>query len=94
LRYAFSSERQLLAPLLELSKKVSARRQPILIDLRPPRHSTKAYRKELGAPKLTGEAGYSVSNALGEAAFEVNGLLSGFTGEGRRPSFLLCRWRR
>jgi acetylornithine deacetylase/succinyl-diaminopimelate desuccinylase-like protein len=43
----------------------------------------KAYRKELGAPKLTGEAGYSVlERAWGRPTFEVNGLLSGFTGEG------------
>ena len=43
----------------------------------------KAYRKELGAPKLTGEAGYSVlERTWGRPTFEVNGLLSGFTGEG------------
>jgi len=43
----------------------------------------KAYRKELGAPKLTGESGYSVyERTWGRPTFEVNGLLSGFTGEG------------
>jgi acetylornithine deacetylase/succinyl-diaminopimelate desuccinylase-like protein len=43
----------------------------------------KAYRKQLGAPKLTGEAGYSVlERTWGRPTFEVNGLLSGFTGEG------------
>ena len=43
----------------------------------------KSYRKELGAPKLTGESGYSVyERTWGRPTFEVNGLLSGFTGEG------------
>jgi acetylornithine deacetylase/succinyl-diaminopimelate desuccinylase-like protein len=43
----------------------------------------KNYRKELGAPKLTGETGYSVyERTWGRPTFEVNGLLSGFTGEG------------
>src|SRR5436190_8030920 len=43
----------------------------------------KAYRKDLGAPKLTGEAGYSMlERTWGRPTFEVNGLLSGFTGEG------------
>jgi acetylornithine deacetylase/succinyl-diaminopimelate desuccinylase-like protein len=43
----------------------------------------KNYRKELGAPKLTGESGYSVyERTWGRPTFEVNGLLSGFTGEG------------
>jgi acetylornithine deacetylase/succinyl-diaminopimelate desuccinylase-like protein len=43
----------------------------------------KAYRKELGAPKLAGEAGYTVLERVwGRPTFEVNGLLSGFTGEG------------
>jgi acetylornithine deacetylase/succinyl-diaminopimelate desuccinylase-like protein len=43
----------------------------------------KAYRKELGAPKLTGESGYTVLERVwGRPTFEVNGLLSGFTGEG------------
>jgi acetylornithine deacetylase/succinyl-diaminopimelate desuccinylase-like protein len=43
----------------------------------------KNYRKELGAPKLTGESGYTVyERTWGRPTFEVNGLLSGFTGEG------------
>ena len=43
----------------------------------------KSYRKELGAPKLTGETGYTVyERTWGRPTFEVNGLLSGFTGEG------------
>jgi acetylornithine deacetylase/succinyl-diaminopimelate desuccinylase-like protein len=43
----------------------------------------KNYRKDLGAPKLTGESGYSVYERVwGRPTFEVNGLLSGFTGEG------------
>jgi acetylornithine deacetylase/succinyl-diaminopimelate desuccinylase-like protein len=43
----------------------------------------KNYRKELGAPKLTGESGYTVYERVwGRPTFEVNGLLSGFTGEG------------
>jgi acetylornithine deacetylase/succinyl-diaminopimelate desuccinylase-like protein len=44
----------------------------------------KKYRKDqLGAPKLAGEAGYTVLERLwGRPTFEVNGLLSGFTGEG------------
>jgi acetylornithine deacetylase/succinyl-diaminopimelate desuccinylase-like protein len=43
----------------------------------------KKYRKEWGAPKLAGEAGYSVLERLwGRPTVEVNGLLSGFTGEG------------
>ena len=41
------------------------------------------YRKEWGAPKLTGESGYTVLERVwGRPTFEVNGLLSGFTGEG------------
>jgi acetylornithine deacetylase/succinyl-diaminopimelate desuccinylase-like protein len=43
----------------------------------------KNYRKELGAPKLAGEKGYSVyERTWGRPTFDVNGLLSGFTGEG------------
>ena len=43
----------------------------------------KKYRKEWGAPKLSGESGYTVLERLwGRPTFEVNGLLSGFTGEG------------
>jgi acetylornithine deacetylase/succinyl-diaminopimelate desuccinylase-like protein len=43
----------------------------------------KNYRKELGAPKLAGETGYSVyERTWGRPTFDVNGLLAGFTGEG------------
>src|SRR5688572_14361698 len=43
------------------------------------------YRKELGAPRLTGETGYStLERVWARPTFEVNGLLSGFTGEGAK----------
>ena len=43
------------------------------------------YRKDLGAPKLFGESGYSVLERVwARPTFEVNGLLSGFTGEGSK----------
>jgi acetylornithine deacetylase/succinyl-diaminopimelate desuccinylase-like protein len=43
----------------------------------------KKYRKDLAAPKLAGESGYSVLERVwGRPTVEVNGLLSGFTGEG------------
>ena len=43
------------------------------------------YRKELGAPKLFGEAGYTtLERVWTRPTFEVNGLLSGFTGEGAK----------
>jgi len=43
------------------------------------------YRKELGAPKLFGESGYStLERVWGRPTFEVNGLLSGFTGDGAK----------
>jgi acetylornithine deacetylase/succinyl-diaminopimelate desuccinylase-like protein len=43
------------------------------------------YRKELGAPKLFGESGYSVLERVwARPTFEVNGLLGGFTGEGAK----------
>jgi len=45
----------------------------------------KKYRNELGAPKLFGETGYStLERVWGRPTFEVNGLLSGFTGEGAK----------
>jgi acetylornithine deacetylase/succinyl-diaminopimelate desuccinylase-like protein len=45
----------------------------------------KQFAKEIGAPKLTGETGYSTLERLsGRPTFEVNGLLSGFTGEGAK----------
>ncbi|MCC7007220.1 MAG: dipeptidase [Acidobacteria bacterium] len=43
------------------------------------------YRKDLGAPKLFGESGYSVLERVwARPTFEVNGLLSGFTGDGAK----------
>jgi acetylornithine deacetylase/succinyl-diaminopimelate desuccinylase-like protein len=43
------------------------------------------YRKDLGAPKLAGESGFSVLERVwARPTFEVNGLLSGFTGEGAK----------
>jgi len=43
------------------------------------------YRKELGAPKLFGETGYTTLERIwGRPTLEVNGLLSGFTGEGAK----------
>src|SRR5919109_2528551 len=43
------------------------------------------YRKELGAPKLFGESGYTTLERIwGRPTFEVNGLLAGFTGEGAK----------
>jgi acetylornithine deacetylase/succinyl-diaminopimelate desuccinylase-like protein len=45
----------------------------------------KQYRKNLGAPKLHGETGYStLERTWARPTFEVNGLLSGFTGEGAK----------
>jgi acetylornithine deacetylase/succinyl-diaminopimelate desuccinylase-like protein len=47
--------------------------------------SEKQYRKELGAPKLFGESGYTtLERVWGRPTFEVNGLLGGFTGEGAK----------
>src|SRR5258705_2116939 len=47
--------------------------------------NTSRYRKELGAPKLFGETGYStLERVWARPTFEVNGLLSGFTGEGAK----------
>jgi len=43
------------------------------------------YRKELGAPRLFGETGFStLERVWARPTFEVNGLLSGFTGEGAK----------
>jgi acetylornithine deacetylase/succinyl-diaminopimelate desuccinylase-like protein len=47
--------------------------------------SEKKYRKALGAPKLAGEREFSVLERVwGRPTFEVNGLLSGFTGDGAK----------
>jgi len=51
---------------------------------RLPFNETK-YRKEIGAPRLAGEKGYTVFERVwGRPTFEVNGLLAGFTGEGAK----------
>jgi acetylornithine deacetylase/succinyl-diaminopimelate desuccinylase-like protein len=43
------------------------------------------YRKELGAPRLAGEKGFTtLERVWGRPTLEVNGLLSGFTGEGAK----------
>ncbi|MBP6715412.1 MAG: dipeptidase [Acidobacteria bacterium] len=45
----------------------------------------KQYRKNLGAPKLFGETGYTtLERVWGRPTFEVNGILGGFTGEGAK----------
>jgi acetylornithine deacetylase/succinyl-diaminopimelate desuccinylase-like protein len=45
----------------------------------------KKYRTDLGAPRLAGEAGYTVLERVwARPTFDVNGLLSGFTGEGSK----------
>ncbi len=45
----------------------------------------KRYRKEIGAPRLTGEKGYTTLERIwGRPTFEVNGLESGFTGDGAK----------
>jgi acetylornithine deacetylase/succinyl-diaminopimelate desuccinylase-like protein len=47
--------------------------------------SEKKYKKDLGAPKLAGESGFSVLERVwARPTFEVNGLLAGFTGEGAK----------
>ena len=56
----------------------------------------KRYRKELGAPKLFGESGYTtLERVWARPTFEVNGLLAGFTGEGAKTVIPgRRRWRR
>jgi acetylornithine deacetylase/succinyl-diaminopimelate desuccinylase-like protein len=45
----------------------------------------KKYRKDLAAPKLFGESGYTtLERTWARPTFEVNGLLAGFTGEGAK----------
>ena len=64
-----------------------------VVDLRPEERgeweklpfNEKKYRQDLGAPKLFGETGYStLERVWARPTFEVNGLLSGFTGEGAK----------
>ena len=45
----------------------------------------KQYRKDLGAPKLQGETGYTtLERVWGRPTFEVNGIQGGFTGDGAK----------
>ena len=45
----------------------------------------KRYRKDLGAPKLFGESGYStLERVWGRPTLDVNGMQGGFTGEGAK----------
>src|SRR6185503_3396483 len=45
----------------------------------------KRFRKDFGIPKLFGETGYStLERTWARPTFEINGLLSGFTGEGAK----------
>ena len=45
----------------------------------------KKYRKDFGIPKVSGETGYStLERTWARPTFEINGLLSGFTGEGAK----------
>jgi acetylornithine deacetylase/succinyl-diaminopimelate desuccinylase-like protein len=45
----------------------------------------KKYRKDFGIPKLAGETGYTtLERTWARPTFEINGLLSGFTGEGAK----------
>jgi acetylornithine deacetylase/succinyl-diaminopimelate desuccinylase-like protein len=47
--------------------------------------SESRYRKALGTPKLSGESGYStLERVWGRPTFEINGLRSGFTGDGAK----------
>src|SRR5712692_1702397 len=45
----------------------------------------KKFKKDFGVPKLSGETGYTtLERTWARPTFEVNGLLSGFTGEGAK----------
>jgi acetylornithine deacetylase/succinyl-diaminopimelate desuccinylase-like protein len=48
-------------------------------------YNEKQYKKDFGVPKLFGESGYTtLERTWARPTFEVNGLLSGFTGEGAK----------
>jgi len=48
-------------------------------------YNEKQYKKDFGIPKLLGESGYTtLERTWARPTFEVNGLLSGFTGEGAK----------
>jgi acetylornithine deacetylase/succinyl-diaminopimelate desuccinylase-like protein len=49
------------------------------------RFNERQYAKDLGAPRLFGESGYStLERVWARPTFEVNGILGGFTGEGAK----------
>ena len=53
------------------------------------------YRKDLGAPRLFGESGYTtLERTWARPTVEINGLLSGFTGEGAKTVIPASRWPR
>ena len=48
-------------------------------------YNEKKYKKDFGIPKLFGETGYTtLERTWARPTFEINGLLSGFTGEGAK----------
>src|SRR4030095_5504255 len=48
-------------------------------------YNEKQYKKDFGMPKLFGESGYTtLERTWARPTFEVNGLLSGFTGDGAK----------
>jgi acetylornithine deacetylase/succinyl-diaminopimelate desuccinylase-like protein len=48
-------------------------------------YNEKQYKKDFGIPKVSGETGYTtLERTWARPTFEVNGLLSGFTGEGAK----------
>ena len=48
-------------------------------------YNERQYKKDFGIPKLFGESGYTtLERTWARPTFEVNGLLSGFTGEGAK----------
>src|SRR5213075_2382587 len=48
-------------------------------------YNEKKYRKDFGIPKLFGETGYTtLERTWARPTLEVNGMLSGFTGEGAK----------
>ena len=95
---AVANPAMVLAQLLSQMKDKSGRVKidgfyDDVVDLRPEERAEweklpfneKKYKAELGAPKLFGETGYStLERVWARPTFEVNGLLSGFTGEGAK----------
>lgn len=58
-------------------------------------HSDRAYLKMLGSPKVFGEAGFTATEQrTARPTFEINGLTSGYQGEGSKtivPSYASCK---